>query len=71
MLLHVSTGREMDGRWIAEVDELEGVTAHGLTRDVAVTAVKALARRVVADRLAAGELAAEEAANVSFVATVG
>jgi len=71
MLLHVSTGREMDGRWIAEVEELAGVMAWGLTRDVAVTAVKALARRVVADRLAAGELGAEDAASVSFVAAVG
>lgn len=68
MLLHISTGREMDGRWIAEVEELAGALAHGPTRDGAVVAVKALARRIVAERLAAGELRAEDAATLSFAA---
>jgi predicted RNase H-like HicB family nuclease len=47
--------RETDGRWLAIVPALPGVTAYGGTRARAVAAAKDLARDVVADRLAHGE----------------
>jgi predicted RNase H-like HicB family nuclease len=46
---------EEDGRWIAEVQEIPGALAYGLTRDEAIARVKALTLRVVADRLDHGE----------------
>ncbi len=47
--------RELDGRWIAEVQELRGVVTYGSTRQEAVAKAEALALRVVADRLEVGE----------------
>ncbi len=47
----IETEREEDGRWIAEIPEINGVMAYGLTREQAVTRVKCLALRVLADRL--------------------
>jgi predicted RNase H-like HicB family nuclease len=43
--------REDDGRWIAEIADLPGVLAYGLTREEAEAAVEALALRVIADRI--------------------
>lgn len=40
--------REQDGRWIAEVPELPGVMAYGVTKQDAEIAVTALALRVIA-----------------------
>jgi len=51
----IELGREEDGRWIAEVQELPGVLVYGATRDEALSRVKALALRVLADRLDHGE----------------
>jgi predicted RNase H-like HicB family nuclease len=51
MNLTVETDREEDGRWIAEVRDLEGVLAYGKTRDEAIARAEALALRVLADRL--------------------
>ena len=48
--------REDDGRWLAEVLELPGVLAYGLTRDEAMGRAEALALRVLADRLEHGEV---------------
>ena len=53
----VQIEREDDGRWIAEVPELQGVMTYGETRDEALSRVQALALRVVADRLEHGESA--------------
>jgi predicted RNase H-like HicB family nuclease len=55
MSLAVELEREDDGRWIAEVPELAGVLAYGLTREEALRAVQTLALRVIADRLEHGE----------------
>jgi predicted RNase H-like HicB family nuclease len=46
---------EMDGRWIAEIEELPGVMAYGETREEAIHKVEALALRVMADKLEHGE----------------
>jgi predicted RNase H-like HicB family nuclease len=51
--------REDDGRWIAEVLELPGAMAYGVTPDEAKAKAQALALRVVADRLEHGEAGSE------------
>ena len=43
MNLIVETELEEDGRWIAEVTELDGVLAYGQTRDEAIARAEALA----------------------------
>jgi predicted RNase H-like HicB family nuclease len=47
--------QETDGRWLAEVPELPGVLAYGLTCDEALSKAEALALRVIAERLEYGE----------------
>jgi predicted RNase H-like HicB family nuclease len=53
--MRVEIDREDDGRWIAEVSELNGVMAYGESREQAVARVESLALRVIADRLDHGE----------------
>jgi predicted RNase H-like HicB family nuclease len=55
MSTSIETEQEEDGRWIAEVPELPGVMAYGVTRQEAVVQTHALALRVIADRLEHGE----------------
>jgi predicted RNase H-like HicB family nuclease len=54
-MLKIELERETDGRWIAEVPALAGVLAYGESRELAISAVEALALRVLADRLENGE----------------
>ena len=54
-MLKIEVEREDDGRWLAEVAELPGVLAYGVTRDEAVGRAQALTLRVLADRLEHGE----------------
>jgi predicted RNase H-like HicB family nuclease len=54
-MLRVEVEREDDGRWIAEVVDLPGVLAYGVSRDEAIERAKALSLRVLADRLEHGE----------------
>ena len=42
---------ETDGRWMAEISELPGVMAYGVTRMQAGEKAKALALRVLAERI--------------------
>ncbi len=51
MNLAIELEQETDGRWIAEIDELDGVLVYGETKDEAIRNVKTLALRVIADRL--------------------
>lgn len=51
MSLAVELEQEIDGRWIAEIDELHGVLVYGNTREEAIQKVKSLAASVIADRL--------------------
>lgn len=53
--LTIEVEREDDGRWIADLPALPGVTVYGPSREDAVRACKALALRVIADRLDHGE----------------
>jgi predicted RNase H-like HicB family nuclease len=55
MPLSIEVEQEDDGRWLAEVPDLPGVVAYGLTRDEAIGRAQALALRVLADRLDHGE----------------
>ena len=41
---------EEDGRWVAEVPQLPGVLAYGVTQDEAKSKVEVLARQVLAER---------------------
>jgi predicted RNase H-like HicB family nuclease len=65
--LQIAIEQEADGRWIAEVDALPGVTSYGITKTDAVARVQALALRVLAERLEHGE-AVPEYLDVSFQA---
>ena len=51
MNLKVETERENDGHWIAEIPDLLGVLAYGLTKERAVARAEALSLRVLAERL--------------------
>jgi predicted RNase H-like HicB family nuclease len=55
MKLTLETEQEDDGRWIAEVPELAGVLAYGVTREEAMARAEVLALRVVAEQLENGE----------------
>lgn len=55
MNLAIELEQETDGRWIAEIDALNGVLVYGETREEAVRKVKTLALRVIAERLGHGE----------------
>ncbi len=48
--------REDDGRWLAEVAELPGVLAYGVSADEAMSKAEVLALRVLAERLEHGEV---------------
>ena len=51
----IETERETDGRWLAEVLEIDGALAYGATRQAAIANAQALALRVLAERLEQGE----------------
>ena len=58
---------EQDGRWIAEIPDLDGVLCYGANQPEAVAKVQALALRVLAERLEHQE-APGEFLNVTFQA---
>ena len=66
-VLKVELFREEDGRWLADIPALPGVTAYGRTKKQAMAAAEALALRLIADRLEHGEAVPGEM-RVSFVA---
>ena len=51
MNFDVEFEQEEDGRWIAEIAEIPGVLAYGITPLQAGMRARALALRVIADRL--------------------
>ena len=53
VIYKVEMEREDDGRWIAEVLDLPGVMAYGVTKNEALASAQALALRVIADRIEA------------------
>ena len=68
MNLAIEIEQETDGRWIAEIDELNGVLVYGETREDAITKVKTLALRVIADRLENGESLPQQIESLIFEA---
>jgi predicted RNase H-like HicB family nuclease len=68
MNLPIELEQEDDGRWIAEIDELDGVLVYGATREEAIKKVKTLALRVVADRLENGESLPQQVESLTFEA---
>ena len=57
MAFRIEVEREDDGRWLAEIADLPGVLAYGLSEREATDKAKALALRVIADRIEHGEAA--------------
>jgi predicted RNase H-like HicB family nuclease len=57
MQLTIRLLRETDGRWIADIPELPGVTVYGSTPEHATLKAKALALRVIAEEIEHGEIA--------------
>lgn len=68
MNLSIELEQESDGRWIAEIDDLDGVLVYGETREEAIRKVKTLALRVVADRLENGENLPQQVESLVFEA---
>ena len=55
MKYSIQVEKEVDGRWIAEIENLPGVLAYGATKDEAIAKAEALALRVVAEKIEHGE----------------
>lgn len=68
MNLAIELEQEDDGRWIAEIDELDGVLVYGATKEEAIKNVKTLALRVIADRLENGESLPQQVESLIFQA---
>lgn len=51
MTFRVKIEQETDGRWIAEIAQIPGAMAYGITRDEAIARVEALGLRVLAERI--------------------
>ena len=66
MNLAIEIEQETDGRWIAEIDELDGVLVYGDTKEEAMRNVKTLALRVIADRLENGESLPQQIESLVF-----
>jgi predicted RNase H-like HicB family nuclease len=65
--LTIELDREADGRWIAEVPELN-VLLYGASRRDAIDRAQSAAREIVRDRIAHGELPPDSADAVFDVA---
>lgn len=64
MKLTIELDREVDGRWIAEVPELN-ILIYGESQQDAVQRAQTAAREIVSDRIAQGELPADSV-NATF-----
>jgi len=67
MKLTIELDREVDGRWIAEVPELN-VLLYGDSKSDAIQRAQTAAREIVLDRIAHGDLPADSANAVFDVA---
>jgi predicted RNase H-like HicB family nuclease len=66
MTLTVTFEQEVDGRWIASVEELAGVHVYGESRDAALARAQAIAFEVLADEIAHGERDPRDLMSVTF-----
>jgi predicted RNase H-like HicB family nuclease len=67
MKLTIELDREIDGRWIAEVPELN-VLLYGESKQDAILKAQSAAREIVLDRIAHGELPPDSANAVFDIA---
>jgi predicted RNase H-like HicB family nuclease len=67
MDLTIELDREVDGRWIAEVPELN-VPLYGNSKQDAIQQAQSAAREIVLDRIAHGELPPDSANAIFDVA---
>jgi len=67
MKLTIELDRELDGRWIAEVPELN-VLLYGDSKQDAIQRAQSAAREIVLDRIAQGELPPDSADAVFDIA---
>jgi predicted RNase H-like HicB family nuclease len=67
MKLTIELDREIDGRWIAEVPELN-VLLYGQSKQDAILKAQSAAREIVLDRIAHGELPPDSANAVFDIA---
>ena len=68
MILTIELDQEEDGPWIAEVVDIPGALAYGITPEQATAKAKAIASRVLADQLEHGEATGVEAAWADEIA---
>jgi predicted RNase H-like HicB family nuclease len=64
---HDGLDREIDGRWIAEVPELN-ILLYGDTKQEAIQRAQSAAQEIVLDRIAHGELPTDSANTIFDVA---
>jgi hypothetical protein len=69
MSLTIELDREIDGRWIAEISELN-VLLYAASKQDAIQRVQSAARKIVLDRIAHGELPPDSANAVFDVASL-
>ena len=50
-IYRIETEEEVDGRWIAEIQELPGVMMYGKTREEAMARVQALGLRILTEMM--------------------
>ena len=67
MKLTIELDREVDGRWIAEIPELN-ILLYGASKQDAVQRAQSAAREIVLDRIAHGELPPDSANAVFDIA---
>ncbi len=67
MELTIELDRELDGRWIAEVLELN-ILLYGDSKQDAIQRAQSAAREIVQDRIAHGELPPDSAEAVFAIA---
>lgn len=67
MVLRVEFDIEDDGRWIADIPELPGVTVYGASKEEALAKVQRLALEVLAEEMEERQ-EPKEFLTVSFVA---
>lgn len=67
MKLTIELDREVDGRWIAEVPELN-VLLYGASKPDAIQRAQTAAREILLDRIAHGELPADSADPIFDIA---
>jgi predicted RNase H-like HicB family nuclease len=67
MKLMIELDRELDGRWIAEVPELN-VLLYGDSKQDAIQRAQSAAREILLDRIAHGELPPDSANAIFDVA---